>query len=96
MYARVSRAHVKPDKHAEMRDMISSLQAATHELPDVRFWLSLLSDSGELTVIGAYPDKAAMDRTAHVNEARWADAQHLLQDAPTIIEGEIIGFMTAG
>jgi hypothetical protein len=94
MYARVSRAHVKPDKHAEVRETIRSLQGATDQLPDVKFWLCLLSDSGELTVMGAYPDKAALDRTARVNEARWADAQHLFEDAPTIIQGEIIGFKT--
>jgi len=89
----MSRAAVKPGKHDDIKAKIDALRKETHDLPGVKFWMSLLSSDGVLTVIGGYPDKATCEGTSHVNKARWESAQDLLQESPTIIEGEIIAFM---
>ena len=95
MFARMSRARIKQDRKAEVEATIANLERRTRELPGVEYWISLLSDDGELTVLSAYIDRAACQQNASVNTTRWAEAQHLFQEPPRIIEGEILGFVRA-
>jgi hypothetical protein len=76
-----------------MLEKIKQLATETRDLPGVRFWLTLMSADGELTVVGGYDDKAACDRTSHVNTTRWKDAHHMLEKEPTIVEGEVLAFI---
>jgi hypothetical protein len=66
----MSRAAIKPAKRPEILETIKHLEAQTHELHGVRFWFSLLSSDGDLTVVGGYDDKEACDRTSAINTSR--------------------------
>lgn len=94
MYARVSRAPVKSESRAEMREKLKQYVTETQELPGVRFWLTLMTADGELTVVSGYDDKATCDRMSHVNKTRWRDVSHMLEEQPTIVESEVLTFIT--
>jgi hypothetical protein len=89
----MSRATIKPDRKGNVEETIARLKSQTIDLPGVKYWITVLSDAGELTVIGLYGTKLDRQETASVNTTRWADAQELFLEAPTIVEGEVLAFV---
>ncbi len=64
-----------------------------NNLEGIKHWVTFLTDDGQLTVLAAYDTKANVQKTAHINRARWADAADLFQDAPRVVEGEVLAFV---
>jgi len=93
MFARMSRARIKPDRKADVEATIARLKTQTKDLPGVEYWITLLSDEGELTVISLYGSEVARHETAPINATRWADARDLFQEAPTIVNGEVLAIV---
>lgn len=95
MYARVSRAPIKPGNRPQIEAVCARLRKQTDQLGSgLTHWISLIGDD-EVMIIAVYKDEAERDRTAAQNQQRWADAAHLLAAPPIITHCEMPHFHMA-
>lgn len=93
MYARWSRARIKPERADEVRAYIRDLESLTARIPDVQYWLTTFSPDGEVSVLAVYRSEAALKANAQSNTEHWNYARHFFDGEPEVHEGEVIGLV---
>ena len=93
MYARMSRARIRPGHKAEVEALMAALTQQLHESPGLKYMSSVITEDGELVVMGFFASKEAARNTLHVNTRRWTDAAALFSTNPVVSEGEVVTFV---
>jgi quinol monooxygenase YgiN len=95
MYARISRAKIKPESRAEVKALLAKLRQDSPQLPGIRYWMNFITAAHELFVIGVYASEADRAATVPINNERWASVRHLIAEEPIIVDAELTEFLAA-
>ena len=93
MYARWSRAKIRPERREEVRTYIRELESQTARIPDIQYWITTFSDTDEVSVLAVYRSEAALKANAPANAERWEYARNFFDGDPEVHEGEVIGLV---
>ncbi len=89
MYARMSRARIKPGASAEIRLLCQQLGSQNAEFTGLKYWFTLINEAGEVVVLSVFDTRKDRDAAAGTNQRRWADAKHLLEHDPIVTNYEV-------
>ena len=93
MYARWSRAKIRPEHMDNVRSYIRELEFQTARMPDIQYWLTTFSPDGEVSVLAVYGSESALKANARANVERWEQAKRFFAGEPEVHEGEVIGLV---